>query len=472
MVRRNQWKRALVAGSAAFLLGCAVGPDYRRPDLVAPDSWHQELVDGLAGGEGNLERWWTVFEDPVLLGLIDRATAGSLDLRGAVARIAEAQARRGIATGELFPVLDSNTLYEHNDPSDEVVGFQKATDFYSTGLGAAWEVDLFGRIRRSVEASEADFEASLENYRDVLVVLYADVAASYVEVRSLQARVHYAEGNIETQRETLELVQARNRAGLVGDLDLREAELNLARTESLLPRLREALAVSINRISVLLGLYPSALHAELREPAPIPSPPDHAAVGLPTNLLRQRPDLRRAERELAAQTARIGVATADLYPRLTLLGSFSFDASSSGNWITAAAQSLSLGPQVRWNLFAGGSIRSNIRAQDSLTEQALVRYEQTLLRAVAEVEDALVGYVEERQRFAALQRSTSAAIESVDLVKTLYMSGLIDFQNVLDRERSLSEEQDSLASSEGRVAQNLIRVYRTLGGGWSPEPGG
>jgi NodT family efflux transporter outer membrane factor (OMF) lipoprotein len=321
-------------------------------------------------------------------------------------------------------------------------------------------------VRRSVEATEADFEASLELYRDVLVVLYASVATSYVEVRSLQKRIRYAEANINAQAETLELVRARNRAGLVGDLDLREAELNLARTESFLPDLRQGLTAAINRIGVLVGEYPSALYDELREPQEIPLLPYQVLVGLPTDLVRQRPDLRQAERELAAQTARIGVATADLYPRLTLLGSFSFDASSSGDWFSAAAQSLSLGPQLRWNLFDGGSIRSNIRAQDALAEQALVRYEQAVLEAVEEVENALASYANESDRLDALRRSTTAALKAVELVKALYRLGLVDFQNVLDQERSLFEEQDNLAASEGRVTQNLIRVYRTLGGGW------
>jgi NodT family efflux transporter outer membrane factor (OMF) lipoprotein len=383
-----------------------------------------------------------------------------------VARIAEAQARRGIASGELFPAIDANALYQYTDPSDRVTGDQKSFDFYSAGLGAAWEVDLFGRVRRSVEATEADFQASLELYRDVLVVLYASVATNYVEVRSLQKRIRYAEANIDAQAETLELVRERNRAGLVGDLDLREAELNLARTESVLPLLRQALTAAINRLSVLIGEYPSHLHDELREPREIPLLPHQVLVGLPRDLLRQRPDLRQAERGLAAQTARIGVATADLYPRLTLLGSFSFDATSSGSWFGAASQALSLGPQLRWNLFDGGSIRSNIRVQDALAEQALVRYEQAVLEAVEEVENALASYLHESDRLDALRRSTAAALQAVELVKTLYLIGLVDFQNLLDQERSLFEEQDNLATSEGRVTQNLIQVYRTLGGGW------
>jgi len=255
---------------------------------------------------------------------------------------------------------------------------------------------------------------------------------------------------------------------LVGELDLRQAELNVSRTASFIPALREALAAAVNRTAVLLGEYPSQLHAELREPAPIPLPEVEVAVGLPAELLRQRPDLRAAERQLAAQSARIGVATADLYPRLALLGSFSFDAVSTASWFTSGAQAWNIGPQLRWNLFDGGRIRSNVRAQEALTRQALARYEQTVLLAVEEVENSLVGYAEERARAEELQRGVRAAEQTVDLVKVLYRTGLVDFLNVLDAERSLFEAQDQLLESEGRVAKNLVRVYRALGGGWSP----
>ena len=465
---------ALCALALLLVSGCAVGPNYAKPELDTPDAWHQELVRGLGTGDANLETWWTVFEDPLLLSLIERATQKSPDLRGAVARVAEASARRGIAVGEWFPTVDSAVLYDRSKRSDEVLGdilpgsSLAPQNLYSAGLGASWEVDLFGRVRRSVEAADADLAATLEDYRDVLVVLYAEVAINYVEVRALQKRITYAESNVRSQQETLELVLARNRAGLVGDLDVRQAELNLARTESALPLLRESLVAAVNRLAVLTGEYPGALTPAIAPLAPVPSPPGAVGVGLPTNLLRQRPDLRRAERELAAQTARIGVATADLYPRLMLLGTFSFDAVSASNWITAAAQAWSLGPQIRWNLFDGGRIRSNVRAQDARTQQALLVYEKTVLSAVAEVEDSIAAYSQEQERVDALRRSAEAAEQSVELVKVLYRSGLTHFQNVLDMEKSLFEEQDALARSQGRVSQNLIRVYRALGGGWSP----
>jgi NodT family efflux transporter outer membrane factor (OMF) lipoprotein len=472
--RTKQTRRLTALCLTALLVigGCAVGPDYQEPEIVTPDVWHQDLVRGLSGGQASLDTWWTVLEDPALIGLIERAGQGSLELRQAFERIAEAMARRGIAVGEWFPSVDSDTLYERSQISEELdLGLPiggRPNDLYSTGLATTWEVDLFGRIRRSVESADAELAASVEDYRDVRVVLYAEVAANYIDVRTLQHRILSAERNVAAQKDTLELVRVRNRVGLVGELDLRQAELNVSRTASTIPALREALAAAVNRTAVLLGEYPSQLHAELRDTVPIPRPEAEVAVGLPAELLRQRPDLRAAERQLAAQSARIGVATADLYPRLALLGSFSFDAASTASWFTSGAQAWNIGPQLRWNLFDGGRIRSNVRAQEALTRQALARYEQTVLLAVEEVENSLAGYAEERARAEELGRGVRAAEQTVELVQVLYRTGLVDFLNVLDAERSLFEAQDQLLESEGRIAKNLVRVYRALGGGWTP----
>jgi NodT family efflux transporter outer membrane factor (OMF) lipoprotein len=469
-IRESRRAAALFLAGLLAALGCAVGPDYQEPAIEMPDAWHQDLVRGLSAGEASLDTWWTVFGDPLMIGLIGRASAGSLELRQAVERIAEAQARRGIAVGEWFPSIDGGALYERFQ-SSEKLDFSSGggpNDLYSTGLATSWEVDLFGRIRRSVESADAELAASVEDYRDVRVVLYAEVATSYLDARTLQQRILSAERNVEAQRKTLELVRVRNQAGLVGDLDLRQAELNVSRTASFIPALREGLVAAVNRIAVLVGEYPHQLHAELREPAPIPLPEGEVTVGLPASLLRQRPDLRSAERQLAAQSARIGVATADLYPRFALLGSFSLDASSTSDWLTSGAEAWSVGPQLRWSLFEGGRIRSNVRAEEALARQALARYEETVLLAVEEVENSLSGYAEERARLEELGLGVRAAEQTVELVSVLYRTGLVDFLNVLDAERSLFEEQDRLLESRGRVAQNLVRVYRALGGGWSP----
>jgi multidrug efflux system outer membrane protein len=450
---------------------CAVGPNYAPPEPEMPDRWHEELTRGLGEGEAALQTWWKTLEDPLLDSLIERAVAGNLDLRNAVARIDEARARRGIARGQWFPSLDTLGFYSRERISEEALplpGAGEGRNFYSVGLDASWEIDVFGRIRRSTEAADASLQATVEDYRDTLVALLAEVGLAYLDVRTFQQRIEYAENNVRTQQGSLRLTRDRNRAGLASDLDVRQAELNLASTESFIPTLRIGLTLAINRLGVLVGQHPTALRAELATPAPIPGPPAETLVGQPAELLRQRPDVRGAERRLAAQTARIGVAQADLYPRFALLGTFAFDALDAARLFTGDASAFAFGPAVRWNLFDGGRIRANVQVQEALTDQALLEYEQTVLLALEEVEDAFVAYVQEKERRDSLERSVTAASAAVDLVTTLYRTGLTDFQNVLDTERSLFLQEDDFATSEGRVTQNLIRIYRALGGGWSP----
>ena len=461
---------ALAALCLGLTLGCKVGPDYVPPETEMPDAWNQELTEGLAEGEASLETWWSVLNDPVLASLIERARAGNLDLKAAVARVVEARARLGIASGDKFPLIDTVGSYQRSRLSEEVLpdfpGLKRTQDNFQGGFDLTWEIDLFGRVRRSIESAGALADASIETYRDVLVSLLAEVALNYIEVRSLQARIRFAESNIEAQQETLQLTRDRLQAQLVPELDVRQAELNLASTESVVPALRLLLVQAVNRLGVLLGERPSALHQELGTDADIPDPPEQVAVGLPTELLRQRPDVRQAERRLAAQTAQVGVATADLYPRFSLSGSFVLAADDAGQMWDQGARQYSYGPRMSWNFFDGGRIRNNIKAEDALAVEARLRYEQTVLVALQEVEDALVAFTQEAERRDALQRTVVAAQRSVELVQTLYRTGLTDFQNVLDMERSLFVQQDLYAESQGLVVQNLILLYRALGGGW------
>jgi NodT family efflux transporter outer membrane factor (OMF) lipoprotein len=317
-----------------------------------------------------------------------------------------------------------------------------------------------------VESSQASLEATVKDYRDTLVLLYAEVALNYVEVRTLQARLEYARANADSQRATLQLTRDRRNAGIAPDLDVAQAESNLARSEALIPALEIALTQTINRLSVLIGEPPYALHEELSRPSTIPGPPQDVAVGLPTALLRQRPDVRRAEREVAAANARIGVATADLYPRFSLSGNFALEGTSGSDLGDMSSRAWSFGPAIRWNIFDGLRNIYRIRAAEAVTAQALARYEQTVLRALEEVENAMVAYKLEQKRSDALGRGVSATEQSVELVKKLYETGLTDFQNVLDSERSLFDVQDELADSEGRVTKNVIALYKALGGGW------
>ncbi len=470
----------LIGTSFAALLilqGCSVfkvGPDYEAPETAMPDSWHQKASQGLAEGEADIKNWWTVFNDPILTDLIEQATLGNKDLQTAFGRVQEARAARGFATGEFYPNVDGAGSAERIRQSEGITQVtpppsKRVDNFYNVGVDATWEIDVFGRIGRSVESADAGLQASIEDYRDVLVSLYAEVALNYMDLRAFQARIQFSKDNIATQAGTVQLTQDRLAAEIAPELDVRQAELNLSRTEAELPTLEQAKVQTINRLGVLLGQPPSSLHQILEVDAPIPRPPEQIAVGLPSELLRQRPDIRAAERQVAAQTAQIGVATADLYPRFSLSGAFAFE--TAGRAIFGDGNhAWSFGPAFRWNIFDGGRVRNNILAQDARTNQLLSDYENTVLLALEDVENSMVAFEQEKIRRDALERSVIAAQESVRLVKELYIAGLTDFQNVLDMERSLSEQQDDLAESAGRVSQNLVALYRSLGGGWEPDP--
>lgn len=452
---------------ALVLAGCKVGPNYVPAEAAVPQTWHSQLQDGLAGGEADpraLASWWAALDDPVLSGLIERAVAGNLDLKQARARIREARARRWAARGAFFPTLDAagSTTWSRSGAEGMPT---VSSESYASNFDAGWELDLFGGTRRSVEAAQANLEASEENLRDTLVSLAAETALNYVEVRTYQARLAAAEASLKTQDETYQLTLWRSQAGLGDDLAVQQARYNLESTRSQMPSLRAGLEEAMNRIAVLLGETPGSVHAELAKPEPIPVPPVEVAVGIPADVVRRRPDIRQAERKLAAQTAEIGVATAELYPRLTLNGSVGLEALSlrdlsSGSW------SLGGGPRLSLPIF-NTTIRPNIEVQSALQEQALFQYETVVLNALEEVENALVAYAQEQQRRENLREATVAARAAVALAQNKYESGLTDFTTVLDAQRSLLSFQDQLNQSDGTVTSNVIRLYKALGGGWA-----
>jgi multidrug efflux system outer membrane protein len=465
-----------LAVGALLLAGCiTVGPDYEQPETETPDAWHAAAVEGLIEGEAALRTWWQLFEDPKLTDLIGRATEANLELELALWRVEEARALRGVAAGPRVPQVDFSGESSRSQPSDSgalrdlapAEGFD-AANLHDYSIGAGWELDLWGRIRRSIESADAAVEASGEDYRDVLVSLLAEVALSYTDVRSYQERIRLANANVETQQNTLGLTRDRFAVGLVSALDVAQAESNLANTESLIPVLETNLQLALNRIAVLLGLPPGAVHAELEQAEPVPAEPPEVTVGVPADLLRQRPDVRRAERQLASQTARIGVATADLYPTFSLGGFIGVQAVDGSDLLSGDAVTWGVGLPIRWNLFAGGRIRSQIRVEEARTEQALLAYERTVLAALEEAEGAMVAFEQELVRRSKLSQSVDATERSLDLVMTQYRAGLTDFQNVLDTQRSLLNRQDELAASRGQVVKNLIGLYRALGGGWDP----
>jgi NodT family efflux transporter outer membrane factor (OMF) lipoprotein len=472
--------------SVAFLFlvfaGCiTVGPNYVRPEIPVSKGWNTQLNSDLGTKESDaqaLAAWWTTLSDPKLSELIERAVLNNLDLKMAQARVREARARRGIAKAGLFPTLTgvgsatrSHTIKEWNvqpnsNLSTDDTGSDKTTDTFTAGFDAAWELDIFGGVRRSVEAADGDLQASEEQLRNTLVSLLAEVGLNYSDVRTYQTLLTVAENNLESQSETYQLTQWRYEAGLSDELAVQQARYNLENTRSQIPVLRTGLEAAMNRVAVLLGEQPGKLHAELEQREAIPVPPTSIAVGVPADLLRRRPDVRQAERELAAQTARVGVATADLYPKFTLSGSIGLEFLSSNNQIPGSL-TLQGGPGITWAVFKGGAIRQNIEVQSALQEQALIQYETVILTALEEVENALVAYAEVQQRRQALSDATHAAQKAAELAQYKFEAGLTDFANVLDAQRSLLSFQEQLTNSTGNTIAYLVRLYKAIGGGWT-----
>jgi NodT family efflux transporter outer membrane factor (OMF) lipoprotein len=464
-------RRWVVLTLALTLAGCAsVGPDYVPPHAATPVAWHADLQGGLnarATDPQVLAHWWQTLNDPVLTQLITQAGAGNRDLAVAQANIRAARASRGIAAAVFYPTLDAKASASRNHNNAQS-GSAGARELYTADFDAQWELDLFGGTRRAVQAADADVQASEEQLHDVLVSLLAEVALNYVDVRSLQQRIAVAQQNLATQSQSNDISSWRYQAGLGTGLDAEQARYALEQSRAQLPTLRTALAQAMNRLAVLTGRPPGAVAAQLATSAPVPVTPLTLAVGVPADVLRQRPDVRRAERQLAAQTARVGVASAAQYPNFSLLGSIGWEALSAGNLFTTAARGTTLGANLAQPIFNAGRIRQTIAVQSALQEQALATYESTLLTALQDVENALVAYAQEQTRHDALQAGAVAAQNAATLAMDQYTAGLVDFQVVLETQRALLSLQDQLAVSAGEVTADLIRLYKALGGGWTP----
>jgi len=448
--------------------GCAVGPDYIRPEIKIPETWHQQQGQDMKPGSAGGYAWWEQLNDTLLNDLMRQAMEKNHDLKIAFDRINESRAMLGVASGRRFPELDAQGSAIRSRLSEDYIvpSFDgRRTDYnYGAGFDVLWELDLWGRISRMIQSAGAGLDASVEAWRGVMVVLQSEVAFAYVELRTLQARLHYARANADIQLKTMNLAQDRFKAEIAPELDTQQASLNLALTRSVIPLFEMRIEQMMNRLGVLTGMHAGSLHAGLAQPLPIPQSAQPLPVCLPADMLRQRPDVRRAERELAAQAARIGVATADLYPSFTLGGTFGFVATM--DLLDAAHRSWSFGPQLRWNLFNGLRTRSLIQAEEARTRQALNSYEQTVLSAVEEVENALAAYVYEKERNEFLEQTVQSAQKSVELVRSMYLNGLTDFQNLHDMEKMLFQQQDRLAESQGLITQHRIAVYKALGAGW------
>ncbi|MCG8685213.1 MAG: efflux transporter outer membrane subunit [Desulfobacterales bacterium] len=462
-------KWVLLPIAIALISGCSmVGPDYTPPEKELITHWQLQDDPALLPDAKLIVQWWELFNDPLLDQLIITASQNNIDLLTAVARVDETRSRLGIVSKDALPSVDIQADVTRNRVSENSISGNYVETIYAPGISAGWEIDLFGRIRRSVESATAQYEASQEDRTDVMITIYSHVSLAYLDIRTTQARLAAAHANIVSQNEMLDLVRSRFTHGLATDLDIAQAERLLARAEAEVPPLNIALSQAINNLSVLLGQQPGSLHQMLVDSRPIPLPPERATVGVPADLLRQRPDIRRAERELAAQTAMIGVATADLYPSFTLNGSLGFESINTSDLFDAGSKVFSLGPSLRWNIFSRDRIRNQIKVQDALTRQRLLAYEYAILNGLREVENNLKAYIEDRVRLTALERSVDAAKRSVKLASDLYKKGLSDFQPVLDAQRDQFNYENQLASARGNASANFVRLYAALGGGWDP----
>jgi NodT family efflux transporter outer membrane factor (OMF) lipoprotein len=463
---------ALAIGMIIVFSGCAVGPNYKPPAVVAPAAWNEARQTGVESASADLTRWWTEFNDPLLNSLVQRAVRSNLDLRAAEARIREARATRAVAAAGEWPTIGTSGSYTRNRSSENAFGISPQgggdldQNFYKAGFDASWEIDVFGGVRRSVEAADATVQATIESRRDTLVTLLGDVARNYIDLRGFQRRLEVARANLKAQQDTLDLTRVRFDAGLANDLDVAQAEAQINSTAAQIPLLESSLKRAAYNLDVLLGLEPGALSDELGPEASIPGLPARVLVGLPSELLRRRPDIRRAERQLAASTAQVGAAMADLFPKFSLTGGAGLQSISAGDWFSGGSRFWSIGPTIRWPIFDAGRIRANIEVRNAQQEQALVQYEKTLLTAFGDVETSLVNYSQEQARYRALSQSAAANRRALEMANELYIRGLESFLNVLDAQRSLYAVENDLAQSEATMAANLVALYKALGGGW------
>lgn len=442
-----------------------VGPDYQPPQTKLPATWSQAVTGTSYTKLADMTRWWQTFNDTVLSGLIEKAQMGNLDVYQAEARLRQARANRQLSQANLLPTSSLNSSGTQTG-SSEAAGSGTTNEFYRNGIDVSWEVDIFGKLRRTVEAAEATEQAAQEDLRAVLVSLCAEVALNYVDVRNYQTRLQITESNLAAQVETYDITRWRYLAGLITQLDVDQAKLTVENTRATLPVLRSSLEQAKHRIALLLGQPPTAVNSLLSTSAPIPNTSNNIAIGIPADIVRQRPDVRRAERKLAAQTAQIGVAEAARYPNFTLAGSIGLESLVYANLYTAGAKAFQLAAKSVLVLLDAGRIRANINVQNALQDQALGLYESTLLTALSEVENALTAYSEEVQRRDTLTASVAAASSALTLAKIQYVAGISDFQPVLESQRALLIAQTQLTLSEAEVAADVIRLYKALGGGW------
>lgn len=464
-----------------LLSGCMVGPDYVPPVTETAKQWLEAEDRRLKTTSGNDRQWWKTFKDPTLDRLIDRAYRDNLTIRMAGVRVLEARAQLGVAIGDLYPQnqqLTGSLSKIHLSQHASQAAFSHIFDYAQSQLGltASWEIDFWGKFRRAIESADAGFQAALADYNNALVSLTADVAHAYITIRTLEKRLSIARQNLDTQKETLHIAKIRYNGGTTSERDVEQARTVLANTQASIPTLEIGLRRQRNALAVLLGMPPGRIGELLTATAQIPAPPAQVAVGIPAELLRRRPDVRRAEWQAVAQSAGIGATKADLYPAISLTGTFGVLSTDVGSFSLGdvflwKSRTANFGPALQWNIFNYGQITNQVRVQDARLQALLISYQNTVLTAQREVEDSLVAFLRSQERAQALADSTAAAQRSLDLATLQYRQGITDFTTVLTAQQALLSEQDDLAGTLGDISTNLVGVYRALGGGWQVREG-
>lgn len=459
------------------LVGCTtVGPDYQAAHTEVAAQWLYAEDQRLKASEPSGNEWWKLFDDPMVDRLVEQAYQQNLSIQIAGARVMEARAQLGGAIGALYPQTQQATgslTNIHLSQRSNQAAFSHYFDYTQTqmGLTASWEIDFWGKFRRNIEASEANLQGVVADYDNALVSLFGDVVQTYMRIRTFEKRLAIARKNVETQKESLEIAEIRYKGGTTSERDVEQARTVLANTQASIPNLQIALRQNLNALSVLLGKAPMQAEELISGESRIPTPPVQAAVGIPAELLRRRPDIRKAEFQAVAQSASIGVSKAQLYPAISLTGTFGLLSSDVGTFTLSdvfqwRSRTTNFGPSVQWNIFNYGQITNQVRVQDARLQQMLITYQNTVLNAQREVEDNLVAYLRAHERAQSLVDSTAAAQRSLALAILQYREGITDFTTVLTAQQSLLTEQDSLASTMGDIVINLVGVYRALGGGW------
>jgi NodT family efflux transporter outer membrane factor (OMF) lipoprotein len=458
--------------------GFKVGPNYKRPPAPVAEHWIDANDVRVRSQEADDSHWWTVFGDPVLDDLVQTAYRQNLTLREAGFRVLENRAMLAGSIGNLFPQTQTtNGSYQRVNLSREVANHQALPQTYYSqwnyGFNLAWELDFWGRFRRAIESTRDELNASVENYDDVLVTLIGDVASTYVQIRTLQQQIAYARETLALERVTLDIATAKFKGKQISAIDMNQGQSDVSDTEALIEQLHIPLRQATDRLCFLLGLPPAELLAKLGG-APIPTAPPEVAVGVPADLLRRRPDVRRAERKAAAQCAQIGVAEADFYPSISITGTFGWSAEQFKGLFAGDALGGAIGPTFKWNILNYGRILSNVRVQDARFQGLVVEYQNTVLRAGKEVEDGLVTFLRSQQRARDQSTAVTAEMDALKEATAQYKAGLVAYTPVALIQERLVERQQLLADAQGQIAQGLIQVYRALGGGWqirsAPEP--